>query len=251
MVLQRFFTVSLFIFVVNTMVFGTAKSTPTTTCWAPSNADIQPYKVWHLTLDNYFTFGRDRGKSGAFPTDLGLTVGVLPHKKLNLEIGFDWFEPGSGNDLTRFPLFFNAKLGIPEGTLLPNAPAIAIGAYNFGVKKDTTDQNIVYAAVTKSIPQVGRFSAGYYIGNGKLLRDGTGKEDKQGVLIAYDRLLVKDKLFFVADWQSGKNVVGAAGVGLTYYFAPNVDIIFGYTIFNDNTINGEDKVTTQLDINFP
>lgn len=225
--------------------------TPSTECWAPSSADIQPYKVWHLTIDNYFTLGRAQGKSGAFPTDIGLTVGVLPYKKLNLEVGFDWLEPGSGNNLTRLPLFLNAKLGLPEGMLFPNAPAVAVGGYNFGVKKGTTDQNILYGAVTKSVPEAGRFSAGYYVGNGDILKDGTGKESSSGVLVAYDRPIVKDKLFVVGDWQSGKNAVGAAGFGLTYFFAPNVDVIFGYVVFNDNSVNGQDKVTTQLDINFP
>ncbi|HTP42409.1 MAG TPA: hypothetical protein VML36_08280, partial [Nitrospiria bacterium] len=54
-----------------------AHATPSTEFWTPATIDVQPYKVWHLGIDNYFTVGRGSGSqigTGAFATDVGLTV---------------------------------------------------------------------------------------------------------------------------------------------------------------------------------
>ena len=49
---------------------GSAFATPSTTYWTPATGDIQPYGVWHLGIDNYFTLGKKAGKTG----DLRLTI---------------------------------------------------------------------------------------------------------------------------------------------------------------------------------
>lgn len=64
-----------------------AYTTPSTHIWAPST-DVQTYKKWHLTSDFYFPSEKDA--AGSRPntiTNLGLTVGVLPFKRLNVVIG--------------------------------------------------------------------------------------------------------------------------------------------------------------------
>ena len=71
-----------------------AQATPSTTYWTPATSDIQAFKVWHIGVDNYFRLYRtqeesDRGfgvppGNGAFPTDVGLTVGVLPFEKVQM-----------------------------------------------------------------------------------------------------------------------------------------------------------------------
>jgi hypothetical protein len=69
-------------------------------------------------------------------------------------------------------------------------------------------------------------------------------------MVAYDRWLKKDKVQFAADYASGKNYIGGGGVGLYYYFTPNISILAGPVWFNDKGINGKMKWTTQLDMNF-
>lgn len=128
----------------------------------PATSDIQPYGVWHLGIDNYFTLGKkEPAEQGSLPTDLGLTVGVLPYEKLQLEVGIDWFEPSSD------PLFVNAKLGTPEGALFEGSPALNIGVFNVGTDSDAndgdgrTDQNIFHLMVGKTLPAgLGRLHVG-------------------------------------------------------------------------------------------
>jgi hypothetical protein len=43
---------------------------------------------------------------------------------------------------------------------------------------------------------------------------------------------------------------GALSFGLSWAFADNVAVIFGYDIYNNEKVAGKDTVTTQLDINF-
>ena len=223
---------------------GWAGATPTTQIWTPSVADVQPYKVWHLTYDTYFSVARKLNRGGhAFPVDLGLTVGILPYKNANLEVGFDLFEP------TDYPLQFNAKFGVPEGGAGRGAPGFAVGVFGVGTQKGVTNYNVVYGVVTKTLGTLGRAHVGYYRGNKKLLVDPGGKADEHGLMVAFDHVLVKDRLILLGDWQQGKNALGAGAFGLSYNFAPNVGGIFGYTIFNSEAINGKPMLTVQLDVN--
>ncbi len=54
-----------------------ACATPSTTFWTTCTSDVQPYGKWHITYDSYFTVSREGTEQGDFPTDAGLTVGVL------------------------------------------------------------------------------------------------------------------------------------------------------------------------------
>lgn len=227
----------------------TAFATPSTTYWTQATMDVQGFLVPHVTVDNYFTVARkgvgSRGQ--AFPTDFGLTMGVLPFDKLNLELGFDWLEP------TDHPLFLNAKLGIPEKALFAESPGLNIGIFGVGTETSgpgRTDQNIMDVVVGKTIPYVGRLHVAYYLGNKPALELGDSGRDHQGFMVAYDRWLIKDRLMLAADYASGKNAIGGGGVGLYFFFTPQIDLLVGPVWFNDHSINGRMKWTTQLDINF-
>lgn len=234
---------------------GTAFATPSTTYWTPMVMDIQPYKVVHLGIDNYFTVNKkaDSGEQGAFPTDIGLTMGVLPYEKIQMEIGIDALYPSDN------PYYFNAKIGAPEGALFKGAPALQIGIFNVGTKKDVTDQDIVYGVIGKIIPGVGRLSAGPYIGNSKVLVNANGEKENTGYMVAFDHgfMPVKDaaeneysKIVFAADYASGKNAIGGGGFGMYYYLTKDISLLTGPVWFNEKAINGAWKWTTQLDINF-
>ena len=219
-------------------------ATPSTTYWSPCTMDIQPFGIWHLTYDSYTTMARKlNNRGGDFPTDLGLTVGVLPFEKLQLEVGIDLVEP------TDYPVFFNAKLGTPENAWFKGSPALNLGIFNVGTSKGLTAQNAVDVIVGKSLPFVGRLHAGYYFANSSVLKDANGGEENDGFMIGWDRWLIPDKLMIAADYMSGDNVLGGGGVGLYFYFTKNISLLVGPVWYKDENLNGETKFTFQLDIN--
>ena len=209
---------------------GMAFATPTTQIWNPST-DIQAKRSWHLGIDNYFTAAGPAEGGYAFPTDLGLTYGIIP----GLEVGVDLFEPQAS------PLVFNAKYGIAEKE---NLPALAVGGFGFGTQRDVTDQNVVYAVAAKSFA-VGRLSAGWFIGNEKVLTDPSGENDNAGIILTCDKQ-VNDKLWACIDYAGSRSALGAAYYGFSWFFAPNTSIIIAYGTYNNGN---KPTVTTQLDIN--
>lgn len=223
-----------------------AFATPSTQIWIPST-DIQPYKSLHLNFDSYVrTQTNDDGTFTAPIYDIGPTFGVLPFEKVQAEVGFDLIYSGSSAD--KYPLYFHAKLGTPEGSLFAGSPALAVGGYNFGLKHEVTDQNITYGLAAKTIPVLGRLSAGWYWAN-----DDTVKKDNNGVLLSWDRTLseISDKLWAAVDYQGGKNGLGALNLGIAWAFAKNTSVIFGYDIYNDEDYAGQNTFTVQVDINYP
>ena len=253
---------------------GAAMATPSTQVWIPST-DIQGYKTLHLGIDNYF---RASGVSKSAPSpgatrdanimDIGLTAGVLPFEKIQMEVGFDYLAIANDpND--NHPFSGNFKLGTPEDSICKFSPAFAIGMYNVGPTQNagnapfvTSGQNIIYALAAKtlpvfgSVPSLGRFSAGYYRGAKRSLVDtrfDTGKSQNEGVLLSWDRTMteISDKLWLAADYMGGNNVDGAVNVGVAWNFSKNVSVIFGYDVYKEKAIAGNNTFTTQLDINFP
>jgi len=240
-------------------------ATPSTQVWIPST-DIQPFNVWHLGLDNYLRTSSQGditpGQRDPNVYDAGLTVGVLPFEKVNAEVGVDYVANGTGYD--DYPVYFNAKVGIPEGTLVTNAPALAVGGFGFGTngKKDSavrTDQDIVYGMVAKTlpafgaVPSLGRLSAGYYVGNSEVLLGTDGKKANDGVLLSWDRTMneISDKLWLAVDYMGGENSLSALSFGAAWSFSKNVSVIFGYDIYEEKSLAGANTFTTQVDINFP
>jgi hypothetical protein len=237
-----------FLFLVAGLAAGRAlHATPSTQIWNPST-DIQGLKSWHLGIDNYFSVVDNKTKSYAFPTDVGLTYGLVK----NVEVGVDYMGPGAD------PLMFNAKYGLPEGDMMP---AVALGGMNFGTKKtendaggaqvNGTDADILYGVAARTFKPVGRFSVGYYSGNDKLLVDEKGATANTGMIATWDKQ-VTDKVWVAVDYASGRSYYGSLSYGFSYAFAPNTSIIFGYVVYNnqDPAINKNHQFTTQLDINF-
>lgn len=253
---------------------GVALATPSTQIWSPST-DVQPYKVLHLGIDNYF---RASGKPNSPPTatatrdaniyDVGLTVGVLPFEKLQMEVGVDYLvSANEPND--NHPFSFNVKLGTPEDSLFKFSPALAAGIYNAGPSQSagnapliTSGQNITYALAAKTlpslgpVPSLGRFSAGYYHASAHAFVDTRLDPDKaqnDGVILTWDRTMseISDKLWLAVDYFGGNNVNGALNVGFSWAFSKNVSVIFAYDIYKEKALAGNNTFTTQLDINFP
>ncbi|MEK6532170.1 MAG: hypothetical protein AABZ23_06745 [Deltaproteobacteria bacterium] len=221
---------------------GSAYATPSTHVWAPST-DVQAYGVVHLTSDIYIPVDKPAGFRPSTITNLGLEVGVLPYEKVGLEVGFDHIEGNS-------PLYLNAKLGTPEGAFGEFFPALAVGGYSIGTQSDVTDYNIYYLKAAKTIGKFGRVSLGYYVGNDTLLVDETGEAAETGVMACWERTIseISENLWVAVDYMGGDSNFGALSYGVSWKFAPNTSVIFGYVDqLNDNLLPG-DTFTVQVDI---
>jgi len=221
----------------------TSNATPSTTFFTPCTPYIQPFAVPHITYDSYFA------GSGDFPTDVGLTLGVLPFDKVQAELGFDLFLPGS------YPVQLNGKIGIPENAFSRWFPGISAGIFGVGFKNNVNNYNILHFNIGKAIPYLGSIGGGFYKGlNSSLLLNGNGDKEDIGFMVSYYRTLepLTDRIAIAADWMSGKNVFGGGGVGLYFWFTKSIDLITGWVWFNDTRINNfQDGIfTIQLDIDF-
>jgi hypothetical protein len=235
-------------------ITAVASATATTHIWAPST-DVQPFGKWHITSDVYVPVETDAaGNLPASVTNIGLTVGVLPFETLNAEVGID-HKTGLGV-LDRSPLYFNAKLAIPENAFGKFQPALAVGIFDLGTnsfEKATgrgTNNNVVYGKAAKTIGQLGRLSVGYFSGSKDLLLDKQGKQDNTGLLAAWERTIteVSDKLWLCAEYMGTESAYGTMNLGASWKFADNVVLLAGYDAFNNSNV--ADTFTLQVDIDF-
>jgi len=230
-------------------------ATPSTQIWIPST-DIQGFGVLHLGWDSYIKTQSNNGVYEGTVTNGGITAGVLPFKQVGLEIGIDYRDISANH---QYPIYFNAKLGTPEDGFFKYMPAVAVGGFDFGTVKDNTTFDIVYGLIAKNIWKLGRFSAGYYTGNSKLLLnfskinpDLSSPKDNSGVLLSWDRTIseISDKWWLAIDYMGAKNSYGACSFGISYAITPDASFIFGYDIWNDYT-DYKPTITVQIDMNLP
>jgi hypothetical protein len=176
-------------------------------------------------------------------------MGVLPFKKIGLEVGIDYRDLGGNHS---YPVYFNAKLATPEDAFFKYMPAIAIGGYDYGTKKNVNNYDVTYGLIARTFPLIGRLSVGGYTGLGPdLLWTGSdGMVVSGGVLASWDRVIkeISDKLWLAIDFQSGNNGYGAFSFGAQWNWSANVSTILGYDIYNDKNL-AKPTVTFQLDIN--
>ncbi len=227
-----------------------AWATPSTTYWTPATTYTQPFLVPHLTYDTYF------GEPGAYGIDTGLTIGVLPFEKVNAEIGFDLLYPG----FTSSGFSVNGKVTLVEGKLFEGQPGLSVGIGNAGFKKDVSDLYLLHATVAKTLPYIGSLGVGFYTGlNDKILVDKNGEKDGTGFMLAWNGpefqvgLPGLKKIVPAADFQSGKNVLSAAGGGLYFYFTDAIDLLVGPVFFLEPDLQpgGASWLwTAQIDVDF-
>lgn len=237
------------------MRFAGVLATPSTQIWNPST-DIQPFGTWHGGFDSYL-----RTSNNPVPTntyDAGLTVGVLPFKKLQAEVGVDYMVTAPHSAANAYPLYFNAKLGTPEDSLFKGSPAFAVGGTNFGTKSNITTQDIYYFLAAKTIPAFGKFpslgrvSTGYYQGSSNVLVDENGKDASDGYILTWDRSMpeISDKLWLCVDYASGRSSYGNLSVGGSWAFTRKFSVIVAENFYNNISAGGKPTTTVQLDYNF-
>jgi hypothetical protein len=213
------------------LVPARAHATPSTTFWAPSTPYVQGFGVLHATYDTYF------GTRSAYPIDVGLTMGILPGKKLQAEVGFDLFYPTvTASGPLDAPFVLHGKVGAPEDAWFQGQPAWSAGIFGVGFEEDVNDQNVLYGMLGRTFPRLGVLQlGGYYALNEDLFRSSSGETERAGVLAGWlspgiDVPLI-DKIVLTWDLQSGENVLGATGGGAYFYFTPAVDLLVGPVFF--------------------
>lgn len=261
--------------------FSFVYATPSTHIWAPST-DIQPYKKIHTTTDFYIpTTGKGTNADNYDQHNYilqvyGLTFSLLSDKpeenllgklweplgKIMGETGFD-YKKGLGSFYDSNPWYFHFKFGVPEGAYskfqcplgsVQSTPAFVVGAYDMGTRSHRTNYNLWYFKAAKTIDiakvNLGKFSAGYFNGNGRLMRDKDGLRDNNGVMLAWERTMceISPKLWLCVDYQATQSGYGAMNYGFAWSFTPNISAILGYDIYNNRNLT--DTVTFQVDINF-
>jgi hypothetical protein len=242
----------LIISAISAIQFQQARATATTHIWGPST-DVQGFGLWHITTDLYISMMQDASGYQLPPiSNLGLTVGILPFKKINAEIGID-HKAGMGS-LDSNPLYANFKIGVPENAFGSISPAIAIGAYELGTKNDLTNFNIIYGKFAKSFKMgklnLGRISLGYFAGNHRLLLDGHGQKDNKGAMAAWERTFPEfaERFWLCIEYMGTKSAYGSLNLGASWKFASNVAFLAGYELYNNPKLI--DTATLQVDIDF-
>ena len=229
------------------------EATPSSVFWTVCTTDVYSTGAGHIDEDNYFTVFKRGGHGSSFPPNTGFELGALSWRDMNVESGVDYV--GGKDD----PLFFNIGAGIPEGKLFCHAPSFKTGFFNAGTRyhgKNPTNQNIFDTIMGKTLPDWlggGRVCLGGFSGNRSM-----GK-NRQGFMASYQRAFSSAtycdgrdyfKWVLCADYASGKNTIGGGGVGIYYYFTPDISILTGPVWFNSAKINGNWKWSVQLDFGF-
>lgn len=241
-------TKSLFL-VLTCLLFSQAEAALSSVFWTVCTTDVYATGTGHIDADNYFTVFNKRGHGSYFAPDTGFELGILSWNDWSVEAGVDYV--GGAND----PLYFNIGAGIAEDKLFCNAPSFKIGFFNEGTHHHSirTDQNIVNVIIGKSFDDWGRVCMGGFCGSRAM-----GK-NRQGFMLSYQKSFCPakhcdgtdyNKWVICADYASGKNAIGGGGVGLYYYFNPDISILTGPVWFNSAEINGKWKWTIQIDMSF-
>jgi hypothetical protein len=242
-----------------------ARATPSTEIWIPS-VDLQPFLVPHLTFDSYVRLRSEPAGGRRAPVFVfGPTLGVLPWQKVQLEVGFDLMWQGL-DPHDRYPIYFHAKLGTPEDALFTWQPALVVGVYNVGVKRDVTTQNIGYALAGRTVWKLGRFSFGYFYANrhNRIFPgdfDAVPSTANHGFLAAWDRTMkeISPRLTLLVDYQGSRSWLGAVSFGVQWAFTDAISALVAYDLYTNRTryatpdgpqlVPGRDTLTFQVDIN--
>jgi hypothetical protein len=232
--------------------YSTIEATQTSLFWTNCTTHVLPTGLGQLDVYNYFTVWNKRNHNQYFAPNVGLELGVFSWDYVEVEAGFD-FEGGTDD-----PLLFNAKAAVEEDVLFCGAPSFSISMFDFGTRyhgEDRTNFNILGFVVGKSfsVYQPVTIFTGGFVGN-RIMgqnRGGFWVGLQTYFCPAVDCCGVEyHKWELIADYASGKNVLGGGGVGVGYYLNPHVVIETGPTFFNTRKYNGRWKWSVQIHIQF-
>jgi hypothetical protein len=250
-----------------TLMYGSAIAAPSAQTNIPST-DAKGLGEVAISINNYTHFSR-KDDAGDNSYSIGFETGLLPYEAVRLEVGLDYATTGKNSPADDHPFYLNAKLATAEDLGVKGMPAFAVGIYNMGTYDKpeinvSTRQNIAYGLVAKTLPVVGRLSAGGYVASERALRtSGNPRNNSSGLLASWDRTIseVSDKLWLGIDYLSGNNANGEVSVGASWSFSKQVALLAGVVWYNPfYSLSAADKgalpggkpaFTTQLTLNLP
>ncbi len=124
------------------------------------------------------------------------------------------------------------------------APALQLGFYAYGTQGGNTNADIVYLVTGRTFGET-QLAAAYWTGNGQTLRSSNNRMQDRGYMASVQHKL-SDHASLVADYESGRNVLGGGGVGASYNLTKQCNLVTGPVWFNDRGLNGGMKWTTQF-----
>jgi len=218
-------------------------ATPSAIIWTPCTTSIQAYLKGQIDYDTYV---RD---TSMLPVDYGFTVGVLPFSQVQAEIGYDALLPVFSPQTFKDANYFNAKIGTPEGTLLPIG--FTAGIFDLGIDSNVTNFNVFHAEIGKTFDYVGNICIGGYTGNDKLLINDNGKVNNSGFMASWTSVPF-GKFSICADYMSGNNALSAFSVAGTATFADNATLLTGPVFPLSKQYAGSSKMlwTVQASLDF-
>jgi len=227
-----------------------AEAMPTSLYWTNCISDVEKPGLGLFGVNAYFTVFNKRGRGQNLPTDVSLLFGYNYGDLLG-EIGIDYL--GATDD----PIYFNGKLGVDENKLFKHSPAVSLGFFNAGTRTHTanrTDQNVLGLAFGKSFNKTSQLYWGGFTGSRAMGKNHSGfwfgfKHSFCPAKDCHDTDYYKWVL--VGDYASGRNTIGGGGIGVYYYFTPEISLITGPILFNDYKLNGRWKWTIQFYYEFP
>ena len=126
--------------------------------------------------------------------------------------------------------------------------AVSAGVYNVAIDSPGSNQAMAYGLVSYTLPASAfgvRVTAGGYSGQKTGLQvPGAGDPETSGYLAGLDKTI--GKWWLGADYQSGRNVVGAASVGVGYSIDDKTSVILGYDHYN---VGEPHSINFQVDMN--
>lgn len=234
------------------LISGLAQATPSSVFWTYCTTDTLETGIGHIDEDNYFTVFNQRGHGSAFAPDTGFELGMFSLGDVRVEGGVDYL--GGADD----PFYFNIGAGIDEGKVFDGAPSMKIGCFNIGTRTrgdGRTNQNIADLIIGKKFEYSGmtKVCLGGYMGSRAI-----GKT-RAGFMLSLQQFFLEKthcdgtnyySWMVCGDYASGRNTIGGGGVGVYYYFTPDISIATGPVWFNSASINGQWKWSVQIDISF-
>jgi len=231
------------------------------------STDAKGLKEVAISITDYVRFS-NKPDAGPNSYCAGVETGLLPFESVKVEVGVDYLTTGTSSPTDAHPFYFNGKLATAEDLGFKGLPAFAVGVYNMGTyDKPTTGistrQNIAYGLAAKTLPIIGRISAGGYVGAERALRTPGNSRNNSGAMASWDRTIseLSDKLWLGADYMSGNNANGEISAGASWSFTKQVTLLAGVVWYNpfyrlspvDNGSlpGGKPAFTTQLTINLP
>jgi len=176
----------------------------------------------------------------------GVTVGVLPFEKLQMEVGVDYIRYGAAA-YDDNPVYFNAKLGTPEGSLFKYSPAIAVGITTSAQGRRHCAQHTAGYSVLcnggKDAPHNRQIIRRRVCRQRRQhqLQGPPRRDDNSGVLLSWDRVMteISDKLWLGVDYQGGNNAYGALNFGASWAFSEKRIGHSGYDIYTRKATGGQ------------